>query len=58
MDGIGRDPGTRLLQKMWREDTSKDGDWDNVLGGHDLNETQQLGTPYGPTGGASPEAFC
>ena len=37
---------------------SKDGDWDRVLGGRDLDETQQLGTPYGPTGGASPEVFC
>jgi hypothetical protein len=48
---VGRDPGTRLMQKTVDRLRSKDGDWGGVLGGRDLNdeldrdlgETQELG---------------
>jgi hypothetical protein len=35
---VGRDPGTRLMQKTVDRLRSKDGDWGGVLGGRDLND--------------------
>ena len=49
----GRDPGTRLTQKGDAKIDclrTKDGHWGGVLGGRDLDETQQMGILYGPEG--------